>query len=101
MSFFNKTVTKLVTILTKCFVFSYLNPTSYLKKESLAQVFSCEFCENSKNTFFIEHHRVTTSEILRFSRSRPEVYCKKGILKTFPTSVPESQKRDSGTGVFL
>ena len=26
-----------------------------LKKESLAQVFSCEFCEISKNTFFIEH----------------------------------------------
>ena len=29
MPFFNKTVTKLVTILTKCF-FPYLNPTSYL-----------------------------------------------------------------------
>ena len=28
---FNKTVTKLVTILTKCF-FPYLNPTSYLKR---------------------------------------------------------------------
>ena len=26
-----------------------------LKKETLAQVFSCEFCEISKNTFFIEH----------------------------------------------
>ena len=25
------------------------------KKETLAQVFSCGFCENSKNTFFIEH----------------------------------------------
>ena len=24
-------------------------------KETLAQVFSCEFCEISKNTFFIEH----------------------------------------------
>ena len=24
----------------------------YLKKETLAQVFSCEFCEISKNTFF-------------------------------------------------
>ena len=29
---FNKTVTKLITILTKCF-FSYLNPTNYLNKE--------------------------------------------------------------------
>ena len=25
------------------------------KRETLAQVFSCEFCESSKNTFFIEH----------------------------------------------
>ena len=26
-----------------------------IKKETPAQVFSCEFCEISKNTFFIEH----------------------------------------------
>ena len=26
-----------------------------LRKETLGQVFSCEFCEISKNTFFIEH----------------------------------------------
>ena len=26
-----------------------------LKKEILAQVFSCKFCEISKNTFFTEH----------------------------------------------
>ena len=34
-----------------------------LKKEALAQVFSCEFCEISKNTFFMEHLRVTASEV--------------------------------------
>ena len=28
---------------------------NFIKKEILAQVFSCEFCEISKNTFFIEH----------------------------------------------
>ena len=28
----------------------------------MAQVFSCEFCEISKNTFFTEHLQVTTSE---------------------------------------
>ena len=33
------------------------------KKETLAQVFSCEFCEISKNTFFTEHLRMTTSEV--------------------------------------
>ena len=35
---------------------------NFIKKETLAQVFSCEFCEISKNTFFIEHLRETASE---------------------------------------
>ena len=29
-----------------------LRPATLLKKETLAQAFSCEFCEISKNTFF-------------------------------------------------
>ena len=36
-------------------------PTT-LNKESLMQVFSCEFCEISENTFFTEHLRTTASE---------------------------------------
>ena len=28
---------------------------NFIKKETLALVFSCEFCEISKNTFFTEH----------------------------------------------
>ena len=32
--------------------FAGLRPATLLKKESLAQVFSYEFCEISKNTFF-------------------------------------------------
>ena len=28
---------------------------NFIKKETLTQVFSCEFCETSKNTFFTEH----------------------------------------------
>ena len=35
--------------------FPGLRPATLLKKETLAQVYSCEFCEISKNTFFIEH----------------------------------------------
>ena len=30
---------------------------NFIKKETLSQVFSCEFCEILKNTFFIEHFR--------------------------------------------
>ena len=33
---------------------------SFLKK-TLAQVFSCKFCEIYKNTFFTEHLRTTAS----------------------------------------
>ena len=36
---------------------------NFIKKESLAQVFSCEFCEIFKNTFFTEHLRATVSGI--------------------------------------
>ena len=32
-----------------------------IKKETLAQVFSCEFYEISKNTFFTEHLWTTAS----------------------------------------
>ena len=32
-----------------------------MKKGTLAQVFSCEFCEICKNIFFTEHLRVTAS----------------------------------------
>ena len=30
---------------------------NFIKKETLAQVFSCEFWKISKNTFFVEHFR--------------------------------------------
>ena len=43
-----------------------LGPTflvcNFIKKETLAQVFSCEFCEISKNTFFKEHPWATASD---------------------------------------
>ena len=38
-------------------------PTTLLKKETQAQVFSCEFCKISKNTFFTEPLRATASEL--------------------------------------
>ena len=38
-----------------------LRPATLLKKEAHAQVFSCEFCEISKNPFFAEHLWTTAS----------------------------------------
>ena len=36
---------------------------NFIKKETLAQVFSCEFCEISKNTFFYRTPLVAASEL--------------------------------------
>ena len=37
---------------------------NFIKKEALTQVFSCEFCETSKNTFFTEHLRTNVSFLM-------------------------------------
>ena len=57
---------------------------NFIKKETLAQVFSCEFREIFKNIFFTEHLWVTTSGISgvpinSVSKSMP----KKSMLKAF------------------
>ena len=44
---------------------------NFIKKEALAQVFSCEFWEISKNTFFTEHLWATASNEVNGSRA----YC--------------------------
>ena len=36
---------------------------NFIKKETLAQVFSCEFCKISKSNFFTEHLWATTSNV--------------------------------------
>ena len=41
--------------------FNKVKACNFMKKENLAQVFSCEFCEISKNTFFTEHPLATAS----------------------------------------
>ena len=37
---------------------------NFIKKENLAQVFSCEFCEISKNIFFKEHPWTNASTLI-------------------------------------
>ena len=38
---------------------------NFIKKEALTLVFSCEFCEISKNIFFTEHLRTTASALFK------------------------------------
>ena len=67
----NKTIQKkwnFTKFIRKCLCLSLifnevarLRPVNFSKKDTLAQVFSCEFCEISKNTFSVEHLWVTAS----------------------------------------
>ena len=47
-----------------CARISFLIKNLFIKKETLAEVLSCEFYKISKNTFFAEHLWATASEIL-------------------------------------
>ena len=47
---------------TKGVLKNFVSACSFIKKETLAQVFSYEFCEIFKNTFFVEHLRATASD---------------------------------------
>ena len=38
-----------------------IETSNFIKKETLAQVFSCDFCEISKSTLFTEHLWATAS----------------------------------------
>ena len=46
---------------------------NFIKKETLARVFSCDFCEISKNTFFTEHLWATAS-VSYFKRFRSSLW---------------------------
>ena len=56
----------------KMAAFKHLRPVTLLKKEILAQVFSCEFFQFFKNTFLTELLRVSTS-ILRGGRRLKQI----------------------------
>ena len=42
------------------------NKVDFIKKETLAQVFSCKFCEISKNTFLYRTPLAAASEVTEF-----------------------------------
>ena len=89
-----------------------------MKKETLAQVFSYEFCEISKNTFFTEHLWTTASvqtglsqrksnlRLTFFSQCLVDVIklvthvCPNVSPKTFYTLVTSSWASDIATSVF-
>ena len=85
---------------------------NFIKKETLAQVFCCEFCEIFKNTFFTELLRATVSAgIVDFRRNvfqkqSPVVFCKKAaasepLFHKVAGQTCNFIKKDSKKGVFL
>ena len=50
-----------------------LEACNFIEKEASAQVFSCEFCEISKNTFFTENVWTTDSLFRNFSKIVSEI----------------------------
>ena len=51
-----------------------LRPAALLKKETLTQLFSCEFCGISENTFFTEHLWATAFRLQQISQICSSVY---------------------------
>ena len=62
----------------------------FIKNETLAQVFSCEFYEISKNIFFTEHHLATASE-----KQPAEVFYEKKLF----LKVPQNSQENTYVGV--
>ena len=78
-----------MTLVSVSFLIKLLALTSnFIKKEALAQVFSCEFCQISKNTFLKEHLWATASvrclDTLKYSTFQGKNFSK--IKHTLPGS---------------
>ena len=64
------------------------------KKATMAQEFSCEFCDISKNTFFTEHLWTTASVTLHISRyccTRTRNFSKTILTKTYASFIFHTQ----------
>ena len=68
---------------------------NFIKKETLAQVFSCEFCEIFKNTIFIEHLWWLLLNLAPHEKSRAKynLFRECGWYKAKPTQLLKKVKR--------
>ena len=67
--------------------FRKIQACNFIKKETLAQVFPCEFCQISKNVFFTEHLWATASEAcLKKPQLHKYVISKKVTFATHPVN---------------
>ena len=66
-----------------------LKVCNFIKKETLAQAFFCEFFKISKNTFFTEHLRTATSKTWNQNLDLE----KPGLRKTWTLKTLDYEKR--------
>ena len=64
---------------------------NFIKKMTLAQVFSCEFCKISKSTFFTEHLQATASVLFKVMLT----FCLKMIIYQITVDEIEIRKKCS------
>ena len=62
----------------------FITACNFIKKEALAQVFSCEFCKNSKNIFFTDSAASRCILVPFELYGRPKNYGQKVLVKLFP-----------------
>ena len=75
-------------------------PCNFIKKETLAQVFSCEFCKISKNSSFTEHLQTTVSGISKFALFKNSLETLETLQKlseldfSYSSSIPLTKNKD-------
>ena len=80
-----------------CTRVSFLKKFNFIKKATLARVFSREFCEISKNTFSTEHLQMTVSVIDRINKPKMAI-----ITNVFKRSLKFSLRKSCpNTELFL
>ena len=65
--------------LCQSFFFNKVPGLNFIEKDTLAQVFSCEFCEISKNNFFYRTPPVAASD--NCSMMEVKGYCKRNVTR--------------------
>ena len=80
---------------------SDFKPTTLLKKVTLAQVFSCELCEISKNTFFDRIPRVVAFKFQALSFRKPKLLYFSQIGNVFKKCHSCPQKFDKNLAVII
>ena len=75
----------------------------FIKKETLAQVFSCEFCEISKSTFFTQHFWTTASVNILYIFKKTDLITERKVHTTAksPFTYTEEIPKDIPTFIEL